>query len=262
MIYLGTVHTAIPPTDSRNYAKTQYEYVVGCTDALFSTTIFNHCIRAESFGTADNFDDMVLRPGQRVLVHCLFGNKASPIIIGYIRASHLVQSSNPKHLRFNAIEQIFGADKSWTVKTDAGSKIQVHPERILIDDGGTESIILDRTKKTLTINAQDLTIKVKGNARVDVSGNSTINTKGETKIISKIIKFMKGENEETIEPFVLGKVFVEMMKKLIVAISTHMHLGNLGANTSPALNAADFLAIVASPLSDKKILSDYIKGGK
>lgn len=60
------------------------------------------------------------------------------------------------------------------------------------------------------------------------------------------------------ENLVLGQVFKTMMDTLLTAIAAHTHIGNLGYDTSPPKNAADFNDIKASPIDDNKILSDIV----
>ncbi len=57
------------------------------------------------------------------------------------------------------------------------------------------------------------------------------------------------------ENMVLGQVFKTMMNTLLTALAAHTHIGNLGFDTAPPSNAADFNQIKSSPIGDDAILS-------
>lgn len=61
---------------------------------------------------------------------------------------------------------------------------------------------------------------------------------------------------EPSENLVLGQILKNCLSQMLDAIVSHTHVGNLGSPTSPPINAADFIAIKASPVSDDGLLSD------
>lgn len=67
---------------------------------------------------------------------------------------------------------------------------------------------------------------------------------------------MQFGSKSSSENMVLGQVFKTMMDTLLTAIATHTHIGNLGYQTTPPDNAADFTNLKASPIDDDAILSD------
>lgn len=58
------------------------------------------------------------------------------------------------------------------------------------------------------------------------------------------------------ENLVLGQVFKTFASQVLQLIIDHKHIGNLGYETSPPENAADFSALKSSPIDDSLILSD------
>lgn len=67
----------------------------------------------------------------------------------------------------------------------------------------------------------------------------------------------KGDPDaEADEPLVLGAVLQTLLSDVLTAIATHTHTGNLGAPTTPPLNAATFTGKKTSPVDDGLILSD------
>ncbi len=57
---------------------------------------------------------------------------------------------------------------------------------------------------------------------------------------------------------VLGPDLQAMLSTVLQAIAEHVHIGNLGYNTSPPVNASLFNAQKASPVDDGGLLSDKI----
>jgi len=62
-------------------------------------------------------------------------------------------------------------------------------------------------------------------------------------------------SETSAEPLVLGDVFIAMMSTLLDLIAAHTHLWALGP-TSPPTTSAAFLALKATPVVDRTIVSD------
>lgn len=263
MIQIGIIQDIYPPGHPMNLCGAQYAYLVVCRGDVFATTPYV-APRIDSSGSIDNFEDELLQLGQKVLVSFLYDNSTYPVIIGALRsAKKATDKSLGWHYkkRFNNIEQYI-VKKEWHVKSDDGPNMFVAPDKIMLDNSTGESILLDKKNKIMTIKANTFKVVVEGNANIEVKGNSTIKTKGETKIISSIIKFMKSDGSDAIEPFVLGQTFVSMMTKLLQIFGKHRHLGNLGIPTTQPIELPEINQLLASPIQDKKILSDFIKGAK
>lgn len=62
----------------------------------------------------------------------------------------------------------------------------------------------------------------------------------------------KGEDFETC---VVGETLVELLDSILTELTTHTHLGNLGAPTSPPQNAANFTNLKTQYLANEKILA-------
>ena len=80
------------------------------------------------------------------------------------------------------------------------------------------------------------------------SGDIVINTDGNIKIGSK----------DATEPVVLGERLKSVLETLIDQIVSHTHIGNMGAPTSPPVNAAGFTSLKAGTISNKDILADNV----
>ncbi len=61
---------------------------------------------------------------------------------------------------------------------------------------------------------------------------------------------------EGTENLVLGQVFKTAYSEHLDIDSTHDHLGNMGYNTSPPTQAADYVNLKSSPVDDSAMLSD------
>lgn len=67
---------------------------------------------------------------------------------------------------------------------------------------------------------------------------------------------MQFGSEAADENMVLGKVFKQLMSDLLQELAIHTHIGNLGYETAPPSDAAEFTALKSSPVDDEKVLSD------
>ena len=194
----GVISNIYPPSHPLNKSKSQYEYVVS---AIGETSSFLpvHCILSDKFGGNDDFEVFTLGINQRVTVQCVLGNPESGIIIGGMKNTVGAYPETRGHhwmWRFNKITR--GVDKSetYSIKHDNGTEIRVEKSRIVVTDnasneiivdkanakitvtdGKGESIELDQKKNTITINAKDANINVKGNLKAKVSKDATIDAK-------------------------------------------------------------------------------------
>jgi hypothetical protein len=262
MLYYGIIQKLYPPGDPANANKYQYEYLVLVSMENYAQIPIHHVTVSEEFGSDDDFNDRTFKVGQKVYLQAPMGDWTAAVIVGAVRNSERKTDDLLGHhwrRRFNKIEQIIDKDYGWTLKSDSGPSMKLNPKFIIIDSSVGDKITLDVENKTLTVDSNDLIINVTKNATINVEGDSTITTKGVMKLIASAIHFLKEDGSGT-EPFVLGATFVKMMKKLIQAIIAHTHIGNLGAPTAPPINAPQFAELMSSPIGDKKILSDFIKG--
>lgn len=85
---------------------------------------------------------------------------------------------------------------------------------------------------------------------------------GETAIFSRGEYTVKVENGQILvgkggeyETVVVGETLKTLLISMITAIIAHTHLGNLGVETGPPLNATDFSDLVSQYLSNDKILA-------
>lgn len=61
---------------------------------------------------------------------------------------------------------------------------------------------------------------------------------------------------DTLEPAVMGTTAVDFFKALIELIVAHTHMGNLGIETTPPLNFADFTQLKAQELDNNHLLAE------
>ena len=153
--------------------------------------------------------------------------------------------------------QLVGKDGPTTMKIDAKGNVQ-------ITTNNKQTFKIDREKQTVSVDCGPTQFIMDGKNDKITAKSKSIETLGSdsNRVHGKKVKISKSPTSEPTEPFVLGNVFKEMMDKLLTAISTHQHIGNMGVPTPPPLNSAEFTSLKSSPIGDKKILSDFITGEK
>lgn len=152
---------------------------------------------------------------------------------------------------------IIGKDGPTTMKIDPKGNVQ-------ITTNNKQTFRIDREKQTVSVDCGPTQFVMDGKADKITAKSKTVETLGSklNRVHGDKVKISKSATSEPTEPFVLGLVFKEMMEKFLTAVANHQHIGNLGVPTPPPINKAEFEAIKSSPVSDKKVLSDFITGEK
>jgi len=169
----GIIQRVFPPGSPQNLNKYQYEYMVLATGDGYAQVPLHHALKADDYGAPDEFSDEVLEAGQKVLVACL-RDFSMPFILSAVRNSRKPTDAALGHhsrRRFNAIEVLVDKDKNYSVRSDSGPNVHVKTSSVILDDSAGERITLDRVAKVLTIESNELSVIVKGNASVQVTGN-------------------------------------------------------------------------------------------
>jgi hypothetical protein len=225
-----------------------------------------------------------LKRGTHVLVAFISGNKQAGIILGALpHPSEVATKTRPKKKNATHLEGEFQGfnfkienDGSMTLtmggpKTDLGVPMDpsVGPTVLKVDKTGSINIetnqqqkfTIDRVKKQITcqngltkwvmsqtggkieITGQELTVKTTKDVKVEAMGKATVKALQDVLISSATaIKLARGGAAP--EPFVLGNQFKILMTELLGAIAGITSIGNLGAPTTPPLNAPQFLAMI------------------
>lgn len=185
--------------------------------------------------------------GAGVWVEFEEGDLEFPIWVGTFWSKPGGESELPKPNDADGAEQ--GAVQSpptrKIIKTLAGHTLQfedVDDEvRILICDGQNENrILLGPEGITITGKGNVVTMSGSGVAIEDGNGN-TVTQDGSGTVIedgngNQIVMNASGiqlGSSSASEPFVLGTQFAAQVQSFLVALSTHTHVGNMGAPTSP-----------------------------
>jgi hypothetical protein len=179
---------------------------------------------------------------------------------------------------FQGLNWIIDNNGAFTVtlngpRNDAGDPVnQNGPTTVNIDQNGNinvttnneQTVTIDRVNQKITATNGPTSVVMDGPGNTITQMAATVNTLGSTlnRVQGDQVMISKTPDSTPAEPFVLGLVFQTMMDKLLTAIATHTHIGNLGVTTPPPVNAADFTSIQASPIDDKAILSNFIVGEK
>ena len=97
-----------------------------------------------------------------------------------------------------------------------------------------------------------------------VSGDTVVRALAgkKTHVLSDTAVLLGRGGADPTQPLVLGTVFKTAYSQDLQKTAVHTHIGNLGYKTTPPDNAADFLAIKASPVDDIAMLSDLSKTEK
>lgn len=177
--YFGKVEEVYPPTHEKNVSKYQYEYrVLITTDDYAQLPV--QAIRQDAFGMKDDYEDVILTVNANVFVLFPRGDRSMGIITGGARFYSKTQDGSlAKYYlqRLNKIETSIDKDFNWMVKSDSGPHAQVKTNKVVLDDSAGEQIILDKDKKTLYVNANNINIVIKTDkdaiANILVEGNLT-----------------------------------------------------------------------------------------
>ena len=67
---------------------------------------------------------------------------------------------------------------------------------------------------------------------------------------------MQFGSKASANPMMLGDIVQACLSQFLELTANHVHIGNLGYNTSIPQTSSDFLALKSSPVDDSKIISD------
>jgi hypothetical protein len=119
-----------------------------------------------------------------------------------------------------------GEEMITIVEGGKGHVITMDKDGIIITEGANQhKILLDNTGISITDG------KNNGNEILMTSSGVTVKTSG-TEIMLGSTGVQVGGSGAT-EPFVLGNQFMSQVTSFLLSLSTHTHVGNLGAPTSP-----------------------------
>lgn len=132
-------------------------------------------------------------------------------------------------------------------KTLAGHTLQFEDDdqevRVLVADGQNENrIVLGQSALKVVYKSNTITLSDDGIVIEDANGN-TVTQDNSGMVIedangNKIVMGAAGikvGSDSSGEPFVLGQQFKLQVQNFLIALSTHTHVGNLGAPTSPPM---------------------------
>lgn len=173
--YFGKVTHIYAPNHPKNKSKYQYEYEVLITGDDYAQLPMR-AIRNDEFGGLDDYSDEILSVGANVFVLFPRGDASIGIITGGGRFYPKAQDPalGKYYLkRFNKIEASIDKDYNYMVKSDSGPFLQVKTNKVVLDDSVGESVVLDKDKKTLFIDANKWVVHIKGDANITVDGNLT-----------------------------------------------------------------------------------------
>jgi hypothetical protein len=119
-------------------------------------------------------------------------------------------------------------DEMVTIKEGKqGHVVTLNADGITITDGANKHEI------AMTSSGMEITDgKNSGNSILFDSSGVTVSDKNGNKIVMGSSGIQVGSSSSA-EPFVLGTQFMTNVASFIIALSTHTHMGNLGAPTSP-----------------------------
>jgi hypothetical protein len=142
-------------------------------------------------------------------------------------------------------DEVQGPPTRKVIKTAKGHTLQFEDGdgevRVLIGDGQAENhIVLGSAGITITNKDNVVTMSDGGVVIEDVNGNSVtqdgsgtvIKDANGNEIVMAAGGIQIGGTGAT-EPFVLGTQFMTEVQSFLVSLSTHTHVGNMGAPTSP-----------------------------
>jgi hypothetical protein len=182
--YFGMIMEVFAPTAKENASKYQTEYQVLITADDYAQLPVR-CIVKDMYGTRDDFEDIILTVGSKVMVCFPRGDRQVGIIQHGTR--QYINPQDPKlgrhwRNRFNKIVRYIDKDGNYSVTSDQGPNLHVKVDKIVLDDSVGEQVILDKTAKTIFINCKDFTIDVKQNINMKVGKDSTVAIQGNSQI--------------------------------------------------------------------------------
>lgn len=134
------------------------------------------------------------------------------------------------------------------------------PERPLVGPYGLASVAPEGTIQVVArigdhpANTVVLGHRAKDRPEILEEGETAVYSLGEYRLVVKNDKLYLGKGE-ALEEMVVGETLRQFLIELVNLIIAHTHLGNLGYDTSPPKNFADFLTSRTEYLDSSKILA-------
>lgn len=152
----GVITAVRPPDDPLNVNKLQYEYDVDVDHDVGTKVPTRHNVRADMFGSLDEYDDNTLRVANRVVM--LFPDDALTrgVIIGCLRNTGRKMDRSKgayRETRFNKVTETTDKSGHWSLKLDQGETILLTKSAITIRNGSGEEVTMDRSSKTISVKA-------------------------------------------------------------------------------------------------------------
>jgi hypothetical protein len=193
--YFGMIMNVWGPDAPESASKYQYEYQVLVTGEDYAS-IPCRCIREDKYGSRDDFEDIILAVGTKVMVKFPRGDKSMGVIMHGTRA--YVAPQNPAlgrywMNRFNKIVRYIDKNGNYSVTSDAGPNLQVNTNKIVLDDSTGESIVIDKDAATITITAKTWNVNINGDATMTIGGKLTATVTGDATVnADKVVVKAKG----------------------------------------------------------------------
>lgn len=227
------------------------------------------------------------KSANQVILSFINGNKQAAIILGAVpHTSQVAKARRPKKDKGTVLEaELQGLN--WQINNEGEFTLTFYGPRdnkgkIINDKAGPTSFKIDKKGDITITTAKKQTIKVDTeNQKIQIDNGPTqmimdgkndkithkakvMETLGSesNRVHGKKVKISKSATSEPSEPFVLGNKMNAFLEKLLTAIATHTHTGNLGVSTTPPINMSEFEQMKSSPVGSKDLLSDFIKGEK
>lgn len=180
----GVITAARPPEDPLNVNKHQYEYDVDVDADVGTKVPVRHVILKDEFGSLDESEDTVLRPGNRVVVLFPDDRLNNGVIVCGLRnrSKKMSRDLGPHNSRrYNKVTQTVDKDGHWTLQLDQGEFIKVDKQKITISNSTGEELVFDKGAKSILVKAgKDWKTTLGGSMQVDATENVLINCKTAT----------------------------------------------------------------------------------
>lgn len=183
-MYFGVITAARSPEDPLNVNKYQYEYDVDADGDVGNKIPLRHVVRGELFGSTDEFDDVTLRPGSRVVILAPANNLNAAIIVCALRnnPTKMGKDRGPfRQTRFGKVTQTVDKDGAWILQLDQGEVVSVTKAAITIDNSTGEKIVFDKAAKTITMTAgKDWNVQLGGSMNLTAQQDVLISCRNAT----------------------------------------------------------------------------------
>lgn len=172
-ICLGKIEEVYEPKNPKNLSKHHYEYLV----SLFVGNVSKspvRCVGMDGFGHFYDNSDTVFSVQSYVYIFFINGDCSAGVILGAPRKFH--QPMRPevyKTIRFNSIAVNWLQKKCFQIISDDGPQFLLDSNTIKLDDSNN-TIELNKTKKTITLQCDDWRVIVRRSAKIEVTEKAEI----------------------------------------------------------------------------------------